>query len=31
MNSSISNGEIILYQPEDKSTELAVLIEEETV
>lgn len=31
MNSSISNGEIILYQPDDRSTFLEVRIDNETV
>jgi len=31
MNSPIGKGEIIIYQPDDKSTQLEVRIEEETV
>jgi hypothetical protein len=31
MNNHIDKGEIILYQPDDKSTQLEVRIEEETV
>ena len=31
MNSHIDKGEIIIYQPDDKSTQLEVRIEEETV
>ena len=31
MNTHIDKGEIIIYQPEDKSTHLEVRIEEETV